>query len=318
MAPLRVFPVLRGDQAKEIPCPLGRYAEVATQCDILRLMPRLEPLPPRYVADLFAPLHAELMALLRGLSPADWERPTVAGAWRVRDVAAHLLDGILRKLSVYRDGHLLAPDRAIGSYEDLVGFINDLNASGVAYGQRLSPRLLTDLLAMTGRWAAELIKSLDPHAPAVFSVAWAGEAQSESWMDTGREYTEWWHHQMQIRDAVGLSGLLDPRWLDPLLDFSVRALPHAYRGMEASEGTAISLVVPGDSGWAWTLVREGGRWALYCGEADHPATRMTVEPAVVWRLFYNALPPESAREKVAIQGAESLAGPLLRTRSVMV
>ena len=281
-------------------------------------MTHLERLPPRYVADLFAPLHHELMSLLRGLSASDWERPTVAGAWRVREVAAHLLDGDLRKLSAHRDGHLLTPDRPIDSYGDLVGFINDLNASGVAYGQRLSPRLLTDLLAVTGAWVAELVEALEPHAPAVFSVAWAGEAQSENWMDTGREYTERWHHQMQIRDAVGLSGLLDPRWLDPLLDFSVRALPHAYRAMEAPEGTALTLIVPGDSGWVWTLAREDGRWGLYQGEADRPAARVTVEPAVVWRLFYNALPPESAREKVAVQGDESLAGPLLRTRSVMV
>src|SRR5688500_8699957 len=113
-------------------------------------MAYLEPLPPRYVEDLFAPLHHELMALLRGLSAPDWERPTVAGAWRVRDVAAPVLDGIVRKLSVYRDGHLLAPDRPIGSYGDLVGFINDLNATGVAYGRRLSPRLLTDLLDVAG------------------------------------------------------------------------------------------------------------------------------------------------------------------------
>ncbi len=284
-------------------------------------MPSLERLPPRYVAGLFAPLHRELMTLLRGLPAADWERSTVAGAWRVRDVAAHLLDGILRKLSVHGDGHLLVPDRPIESYGDLVGFINDLNASGVAYGRRLSPRLLTDLLDVTGSWMAELVEGLDPHAPAVFSVAWAGEAQSENWMDTGREYTEWWHHQMQIRDAVnaaGLSGLLDPHWLDPLLDFSVRALPHAYGNVEAPAGTSLTLAVPGDSGWAWTLLREAERWGLYRGEADRPATRVTVEPAVVWRLFYNALPPESAREKVTIQGDESLAGPLLRTRSVMV
>jgi uncharacterized protein (TIGR03083 family) len=281
-------------------------------------MAHLEPLPPRYVADLFAPLHHELMTVLRGLSASDWELPTVAGAWQVRDVAAHLLDGQLRKLSGQRDGHPLAPNRPLNSYGDIVDFINDLNATGVAYGQRLSPRLLTDLLAMTGPWVAELVEGLDPHAPSWVSVAWAGESQSEIWMDTGREYTEWWHHQMQIQDAVGLSGLLDPRWLDPLLDFSVRALPHAYRDVAAPEGAALTLAVPGDPGWAWTLVREHGRWGLYRGEADRPATRVAVEPAVVWRLFYNALPPEAAREKVTVQGSESLAGPLLRTRSVMV
>jgi hypothetical protein len=70
----------------------------------------MEPLTPVDTRELFAPLHAELIGLLRGLSDADWERPTVAGAWRVRDVAAHLLDGDLRKLSAGRDGHQMPPD----------------------------------------------------------------------------------------------------------------------------------------------------------------------------------------------------------------
>jgi len=52
----------------------------------------MRPLEPLYTAHLFPPLHAELIALLRSLTPEDWERPTVAGSWRVRDVVAHLLD----------------------------------------------------------------------------------------------------------------------------------------------------------------------------------------------------------------------------------
>jgi uncharacterized protein (TIGR03083 family) len=281
-------------------------------------MADLERMAPRYVADLIAPLYAELIALLRGLEPDDWERPTVAGTWRVRDVVAHLLDGGLRKLSVYRDGHLLAPDRPIHSYRDLVGLINDLNAGGVTFSQRLSPRLLTDLLEIAGRWMAELAEGLDPHAPAIFSVAWAGESESENWMDTGREYTEVWHHQMQIRDAVGAPGLLDGRWLLPLLDFSVRALPHAYAETNAAEGTSLSLIVPGEDLWAWTLVREGSRWELYRGEAGRATTTVTAEPGAAWRLLYNALPPERAREEITIRGNGSLAEPLIRARSVMV
>src|SRR4051794_38940021 len=75
----------------------GCYAsrECASKMAYPSPMPPLSPLPPRYVADLFAPLHGELMTLLRGLAAADWERPTVVGAWRVRDIAAHLLDGDL-------------------------------------------------------------------------------------------------------------------------------------------------------------------------------------------------------------------------------
>lgn len=281
-------------------------------------MADLERMAPRYVADLIAPLYTELIGLLRSLEPADWERPTVAGNWRVRDVAAHLLDGALRKISVYRDGHLLAPDRPIHSYGDLVGLINDLNAGGVAYGQRLSPRLVTDLLEMAGRWMAELAQGLDPHASAIFSVAWAGESESENWMDTGREYTEIWHHQMQIRDALGAPGLLDGRWLLPLLDFSVRALPHAYAAKDAPDGVSLALIVPGEERWAWTLVREGGRWELYQGEAGRATTTVIAEPEAAWRLLYNALPPERAREEITIRGEGSLAEPLIRARSVMV
>ncbi len=281
----------------------------------------MERLAPIYVADLFAPLHRELIALLGKLEPADWDRSTVAGDWKVRDIAAHLLDGILRKLSAHRDGHLPAPDRPLHSYADVLALINGLNAGGVAYMRRLSPRLLTDLLDVAGRWMADFTLELDPHAQALFSVAWAGESTSENWMDTGREYTEWWHHQMQIRDAVGAPGLLEARWLLPLLDLSVRALPHAYASTVAPEGTAITLAVPGEEPWAWTLVREVGTWQIYRGETEPPAApavRVTAAPDRAWRLFYNALPPEQALRDLTIEGDEALAEPLLRTRSVMV
>jgi hypothetical protein len=278
----------------------------------------LTRLAPRDVAALFAPLHGELMALLRGLEPADWERPTVAGAWRVRDVAAHLLDGDLRKLAGHRDDHPLGPDRPIAGYGDLVDFINGLNAGGVAYARRLSPRLLTDLLELTGRWVADFTEGLPPRVPARISVLWAGESRSENWMDTGREYTERWHHQTQIRDAVEAPDLLADRWLEPLLDFSVRALPPAYAALEAPEGVSVTLVVPGEIRRAWTLVRREGRWPLFSGEPETPTTRVTAAPATAWRLFYNALTMERARGELVVEGDRPLAEPLLRARSVMV
>ena len=63
------------------------------------------PLAPCHTADLFQPLHTELVSVLKSLAPADWLRPTVAPKWRVRDIAAHLLDGQLRRLSAQRDAH---------------------------------------------------------------------------------------------------------------------------------------------------------------------------------------------------------------------
>lgn len=77
---------------------------------------------------LFQELDEKLISLLRSLTPDDWNRPTVARLWSVKDVAAHLLDGNLRVISASRDGHSNVPERKINSYQDLVGYLNELNA----------------------------------------------------------------------------------------------------------------------------------------------------------------------------------------------
>src|SRR5439155_7549421 len=108
--------------------------------------------------------------------------------------------------------------------------------------------------------------------------------------DAGREYTEWWHHQMQIRDAVGAPLLLERRWLVPLLELSVRALPRAYEGVPASEGAVVVLEVSGDAGGRFSLAREHGVWRLYRGAPSRPDAAIRMDPDASWRLLYNALP----------------------------
>jgi len=262
---------------------------------------------------LFLPLQQELISLLRGLGESDWSRPTLARRWAVKDIAAHLLDTDLRRLSSQRDGYGPGPPtQSADDYKDLVAFLNRLNASWVEATKRLSPRVLVDLLEWSGPRVAELFASLPPDGPSHFSVAWAGEERSANWMDTGREYTEWWHHQMQIRDAVGAPPLLVARWLAPLLDFSVRALPRAYASLDAPEGTTVAIYVDGEP---WTVRREGGRWDLYEGAPERPTTKVRLDADTAWRIFYNAL---RGRAGVVIEGDPLLAEPLLRTRSVMV
>jgi hypothetical protein len=273
---------------------------------------------PIDTAPVFGPLHAELIALLRSLTPEQWLRPTIAGRWRVRDVAAHLLDTTLRKVATYRDGHVLPLDAPIATAEALTRLVNSLNAGGVQFAQRLSTRQLVDLLEITGDWAAALVAELPPHGRAIWAVSWAGEAESENWMDTGREYTERWHHQMQIRDAVGAPLLLEPRWLDPLLDISVRALPVAYAEVDAREGACVRFTVDGNPPRAWTLVRTAGRWDIENG--TRPDTRCIVSMSgdTAWRLLFNALSADEARRRVTIDGDPLLARPLLDARSVIV
>lgn len=278
----------------------------------------MTPLTPCDTVPLFRPLARELVGMLRELSADEWLRPTVAGAWRVRDIAAHLLDGQLRRLSALRDSHFTRPDRPIQSDQDLARFITAQNAAGVAYGARLGTTVLTDLLQHTGEQLADLVAGLDPHGPAIYAVSWAGEQQSENWMDIGREYTEHWHHQMQIRDAAGRPRLLGPRWLEPLLDISVRALPYAYAGVRAAAGTTITLAVTGETTGSWTLARGADRWQLARGRPAAPDAVVTIAADEVWRMFYNALAGDALRRRVTVVGDADLAAPLLRARSVIV
>ncbi|MEO0556960.1 MAG: maleylpyruvate isomerase N-terminal domain-containing protein [Bacteroidota bacterium] len=284
----------------------------------MTLHPGLQPLHWLDTSDLFLPLHELLIHQLETLDESDWEQPTVAGDWRVRDVAAHLLDGDLRVLSFLRDGHNHPPTEPIRNYRELVGFLNRLNAEWVTASKRLSPHVLLDLLRVTGPDVARTFAALPPHDPAPFSVDWAGESASENWMHVGREYTERWHHQMQIRDAVGVPLLLDGKWLAPLLDLSMRALPHAYRQVDADAGVDVSFVVTGDHGGVWSLVRGESSWRLFVGQGPAPSATLRLDPDTVWRSFYHALTPSEARTRAHISGDDTLVAPFFAARSVMV
>jgi len=278
----------------------------------------MEPAGAVFTAHLFRGLHAELLGLLRGLSPEDWQKPTRAGAWRVRDVAAHLLDGNLRKLTFHRDGAPLPPpDAPVTDYASLLAHLNALNADWVKAARRIGPRVLVDFLAVVGPEVAEFVEGLDPFAPALFGVAWAGQDVSPNWLDTGREYTEGWHHQQQIREAVGAPLLTRREWLFPVLDVSMRALPHSYRDVEAAAGQAVAFRVTGDAGGAWSLRREAGEWRLFTGEVESPACRVETDADTAWRVFFKAIVPAEAAARVRIDGDSRLGRVFLGTLAVM-
>jgi hypothetical protein len=233
-------------------------------------------------------------------------------------VAAHLLDGDLRKLSFHRDGHPPpATESALGGYPDLVAYINRLNREAVEAARRYSPRLLLDLLRWTGPQVADFVAALDPHGQALFAVAWAGEARSENWMDTAREYTERWHHQQHIREAVGAPLQEDSRFLGPVIAASVRALPWAYRAVGAAAGATVTLRVAGAAGGEWSIVREGAGWTLYEGAPATTGTEVTMDAPFAWRLFFKALSDGERRSGYRWTGDERLAAAMAATLAVM-
>lgn len=256
---------------------------------------------PILTAHFLAPLDEALVGLLRTLTPEQWDLPTAAGEWRVKDVAAHLLDTALRRLSMQRDRFTppLPPDafaRGLG------GFVNDANARWVNAARHLSPAILIELLSVYGPQNAAYLSLLDPFAKAEWAVNWAGEEESQNWFDCARELTERWHHQQQIRDAVGAPPLYEA-YLPAVIDAFVRALPFAYREVDAPHGTALVLDVP-EAG-TWSLVREDG-WGLYVGEAENARTRVELAGDVAWRVFTKQRIAWSARVEGDARYAEPL------------
>ncbi|WP_310394107.1 maleylpyruvate isomerase N-terminal domain-containing protein [Hymenobacter sp.] len=274
--------------------------------------------PPIVVLPLFSVLDQKLLALLRSLTPADWQRPTLARQWTVKDVAAHLLDGNLRTLSMLRDGHFgEAPDDP--SYAGVVAFLNRLNADWVRAVRRLSPAVLIELLAQSGAEYAAFLATLDPWAPAGFSVAWAGESTSLNWFHVARDYTEKWHHQQQIREAVGApADLMTPELFRPFVETLMRGLPHALRAVPAAPGAVLQVRVTSASGGTWQAEKVPAGWQL---RPSSPAAALSAEvqlaPEVAWRLFTKGLSPAEARASVQLSGDEALGSAVLGLVAVM-
>ena len=278
----------------------------------------MKSVEPIFVTELFCQIHGELLSLLRNLSGDDWSKPTAARMWTVKDVVAHLLDGDVRRLSYQRDkAPMVPPEAPIENYRDLVNFLNRLNADWVGAARRIGPRLLIEFLQITGAQVCELFKSLDPFANAIFGVAWAGEQESQNWFDVAREYTEKWHHQQQIRDAVGAPSLTGRKWLFPVLDTFLRGLPHTYRETQADEGSSVAFVIAGEAGGFWTLKREGGAWSLYTGEGEGAACEVRMDQDAAWRLLTKGLSQEEASARIEIIGDDRLGAPILGMLAVM-
>ena len=258
--------------------------------------------PPIATAHLFEELDGLLLDMLRSLEPSDWDRPTVSPAWNVKQVAAHLLDTALRRLAFDRDG-CLPPAPDISSDRELVAFVNELNAQGVAVFGRLSPVVLISLMEVAVAQLRQYLTSLHPFDRARFGVSWTGEAESWNWFDVAREYTERWHHQQQIRLAVARPGILTPRLYRPVLECFMRGLPRAYRDTVAPAGAVVQVCVDGESGGAWLLTRQGEGWKLSTGpNPEVLLSSVRIPQEVAWRVFTKGISPPEALRHTTIEG----------------
>jgi uncharacterized protein (TIGR03083 family) len=271
---------------------------------------------PILCAHLLRKVDDKLIDLLGSLTPGEWDLQTIAPLWKVRDVAAHLLDTALRKLSAVRDkSHVEAVD--IRLPQDVVTLVNRLNREGVTVYRRLSPPVLIEMMKVACHQSASFHEALDPFAPAAFPVSWAGEVTSLNWFDTARELTERWHHQQQIRLATSRPGIMTPDLYHPVLDCFMRGMPHLFRDVEAPVDTTLLLEITGECGGHWLLSKGLTGWSLANPSSGDFAARVAICQELAWRLFTKGIDRDLARAQIDIRGNRDLGEKALQLTAIV-
>jgi|SaaInlStandDraft_3_1057020.scaffolds.fasta_scaffold20884_2 hypothetical protein len=273
-------------------------------------------LPVIEVLSLFPEINKNLITLLKSLNDKDWCKPTVLPGRTVKYLASHILNGSLRRLSSCRDNYQVNTPN-IKSNEDLVNHIQALNKVWIEATQWLSPVLLISFLEFSEHWLYEYFKTLNLDDKAQFSVAWAGETESSNWFDMAREYTEKWHHQMQIRLAVNRPGINSRELFYPAIDTLMRGLPHGYRNTEAALGCGIEIHIKGEGGGFWFLEKAETQWQLVKNLKKEPEAKIEMTDDIAWRLFMDSISRDIAAKSIVILGNRALGEVVLGTKTVM-
>jgi len=234
----------------------------------------------------------------------------------VKDVAAHLLDTQTRGLAAVRRGYKPENSKKLTS-DKLLSLINTLNAEGVRVYGALNLDELISRIEVASRELAEYMKGLDPFAPAIFPVSWAGEEESPNWFHMAREFTERWHHQQQIRMAVNKPGITTREFYFPVLDCFMRALPYTYRNVNAKPGSLAQFNISGECGGSWYLLRDTDKWKLIASPAGETISETTIPQEIAWRVFTKGIPREEARSQVRVLGDENIGLHILKMISIV-
>jgi uncharacterized protein (TIGR03084 family) len=187
---------------------------------------------------------ADLVAAVSGLSAEQWDHPSAAAGWTVRDQIAHL---------AYYDG------AAALAISDPDGFQVELNRAQGAAGdagayEESTLRRSLDGPAALARWQSEsagLHRVLGAADPAV-RVPWYGPPMSLTSMVTAR-IMETWAHGQDVVDALGLEREPTER-LRHIAHLGVRTLAFSYavRGLDPpAEEVAVALTGPHGETWTW-------------------------------------------------------------------
>lgn len=268
--------------------------------------------PPIDVLPLFAREEQALMDVLTGLDAQRWAAPTACTGWTVHDLAAHILGDKLGRLSRDRDDYRTTAPREGERFGDFIDRIND---EWVVACRRLSPEVLFAMLVDSTSQIAEMFGRADLDAVGE-PVSWAGDEPAPVWLDVAREYTEFWVHQQQIREAVGARMLDESEFRGPVIDTFMRALPHTLRDIETRTGRQVSYTVTGQGGGKWTAQRTADGWAIdrVAPTSRAPLASVTTDADTFWRLCTRN---PADRDRVTAKGDENVCAAVLGMTSII-
>jgi uncharacterized protein (TIGR03083 family) len=271
--------------------------------------------PPIDLRPVFPLERASLLGLLCTLDSRDWHRATVCPGWDVHDIVGHLFNDYVRRLSTLDTEHAMSGPPA---GEDLPTYIARINEEFVVATRVFSPRLLIDMLRRLGPQLDAMWAECDPTEIGRIDVSWAAPGDpAPVWLDIAREYTEFWAHQQQIRDAVGRPGATEQRLLHPVLDTFLRALPYALRDASAAVGATVRVRVPGDAGGEWTATRDSQGWKLAADSGRIPTADVEIDARTLWRLATRGIEPPEAEATARVRGDRSLAATALTLLAII-
>ncbi len=272
--------------------------------------------PPFAFAPLLRLERSRLLSLLADLNPEDWQRDTPCPGWAVRDLVAHIVGVDLSLISSRRDRHQGTPAPAGLDEADFIDWLDDVQREWVHAARRISPRLMTEMLASFDEPLAAAIADQDPRARTA-TVSWAGDELLPAWLDHGRELTERWIHRQQLHEALGQPSDLRPDLAGPVLDTLRWAHPHRLGRLDRPAGTAVLIDVDGAGlRRRWWLVRDEVDWTFADDGAAPPdlTVRMSTEQA--WRLLTNNHRTD-VHGPIDADGDRELAATVVNTRAII-
>jgi len=193
------------------------------------------------LADLRAET-AELDAMIAGLGPADWELPTPAVGWTVRDQISHL--------AWFDDAATVSATDPVGFRAALPALLarGDSAVDELAVASRsLTAGQVRDWFREARSRGLEAFAHLDPGA----RLPWYGPDMSAASFVTAR-LMETWAHGQDVADALGVTRVPTAR-LRHVAMLGVRAMPYGFvvRGLEAPvRPVRVELTMPDGSAWA--------------------------------------------------------------------